>query len=68
MAAQIRGDAAAVLPWEGGIPVRIQRLLGAFREPVLQLLRRDPSERISMWRFHALCNRVVADRPTGGDC
>lgn len=63
MVAQLRGD--LVLPWEGLMLVRVQRQLGAFREPVLQLLRRNVADRVSMRRSHTLCTHVVASRSTG---
>ena len=60
--AQLRGDLP--LPWEGEMPARMQHGLGALKGPVLQLLRRDPAERVSVQRFHAACARVFSNQTT----
>jgi hypothetical protein len=60
--AQLRGELA--LPWEGDMSLQVQRGLGAFKGPVLQLLDRDPARRVSMKRFHAACTRLFASRTT----
>ena len=58
MVARIVGELP--LPWEEELsPVRA-RQLGIFKGPVLQLLHREPWARISMQRFNALCEKVVA--------
>eukprot|EP00892_Ulva_mutabilis_P004146 jgi/Ulvmu1/2102/UM125_0006.1 len=60
--AQLMGDLP--LPWEAELSPEMQRKLGAFKEPVLQLLQRDPSRRIALRRFHDICNRLFANRTT----
>jgi hypothetical protein len=55
---QLRG--AALLPWEDELSDKQQRGLGAFKGLVLQLLHRDPEQRISMKRFHAACTHLVS--------
>eukprot|EP00892_Ulva_mutabilis_P008118 jgi/Ulvmu1/5679/UM024_0026.1 len=62
--ARLKGEMA--LPWEEELSALVTRQLGAFRGPVLQLLHRRPSDRISMHRFHSLCGRVVSGQ--SGDC
>jgi hypothetical protein len=60
--AQLRGNTA--LPWEGEMSTKIQRGLGAFKGPILQLLHRDPERRVSMNRFHAACTHLFCSRTT----
>eukprot|EP00892_Ulva_mutabilis_P004168 jgi/Ulvmu1/2122/UM127_0007.1 len=60
--AQLRGDEP--LPWEGELERQQDRLLGAFKGPVLQLLQRDPARRISMRRFHDACTKLFASVST----
>ena len=60
--AQLRGDVP--LPWEGELSTEMQRKLGAFKGPVLQLLQREPSRRVSMRRFHVACTKLFASRTT----
>ena len=60
--AQLMGDLP--LPWEGELGAELQRRLGAFKGPVLQLLHRDPTHRIALRRFHNTCNRLFANRTT----
>lgn len=52
------------LPWESQLRPDTKQKLGAFREPVLQLLQRDPSQRMPMHDFHAACIRVFAQQTT----
>jgi hypothetical protein len=59
---QLRGDVA--LPWEGEMSLKQQRGLGPFQGPVLQLLHRDPAQRMSMKRFHAACTHLFSARTT----
>jgi hypothetical protein len=42
-----------------------QRGLGAFKGSVLQLLHRDPKQRVGMKRFHGACLRFFSGRTTG---
>jgi hypothetical protein len=60
--AQLRGDLP--LPWEGNMSPAVLRQLGAFKGPVLQLLHRDASQRVSMKRFYFACTKIVASRTT----
>ena len=58
----LKGSVA--LPWEGRLSPAVQRKLGAFKGPVLQLLQREPSRRVSMRRFHVACTKLFASRTT----
>lgn len=42
----LRGD--EVLPWEGEMSEDLKGKLGALREPILAMLHRDPTQRVSM--------------------
>lgn len=57
MVARLAGELP--LPWEEMSPL-IVRQLGVLKGPVLKLLQREPSDRISMDRFHALCGKVFS--------
>ena len=48
------------LPWEEQLSPVMAHQLGVFKGPVLQLLEREPSARISMERFKNLCRTAVA--------
>ena len=52
------------LPWEGELSADVQRHLGMFKGPVLQLLEREPSRRATMHRFHQACTKLFAERTT----
>lgn len=52
------------LPWEGELSATVQRHLGQFKGPILQLLQRDPPQRIGMRRFHVACSKLFAARTT----
>lgn len=52
----LRGDRP--LPWEGQLSAQHAQRLGAFKQPVLQLLHRDPARRPSMHDFHAACTQL----------
>lgn len=54
--AKLVGDRA--LPWEALQPADRDRL-GAFRGPVLELLRRDPSRRPTMAAFYHNCRLLI---------
>lgn len=41
-----------------------RKKLGAFRGPVLELLRRDPAQRPTMPQFYARCNAIFASSTT----
>ena len=58
MVARLQGELP--LPWEEELSPVVARQLGVFRGPVMQLLHREPSDRISMDRFHALCKKVFS--------
>lgn len=59
---QLLGEAD--LPWEGDrLTVEVQRKLGVFRRPVLQLLQRDPTARISLHQFARGCDSIF-DSPS----
>eukprot|EP00892_Ulva_mutabilis_P005729 jgi/Ulvmu1/3528/UM163_0010.1 len=62
---RLRGDQP--LPWEEeeSHGQTLQRALGAFREPVLQLLRRDLAQRCTMRGFNAACDRVFNGDKSG---
>ena len=62
VAAQLKGELP--LPWEEEISPVVVRQLGVFRGPVMQLLQREPSDRISMDHFHALCSKVFSGQST----
>lgn len=47
------------LPWEGTLTPAVRRKLGVFKNIVLKLLNRDPTERLSMSEFCVSCDRVV---------
>ena len=55
---RLRGDLP--LPWEGELSPKVRRSLGTFRGPILELLHRDPTKRISMRAFHQACNKLFA--------
>ncbi|NJR42309.1 MAG: hypothetical protein HC767_06270 [Akkermansiaceae bacterium] len=45
-------DPSSLLPWEEGCITRSDRKkLGMFRRPILQLLQREPSHRITVEQF-----------------
>jgi hypothetical protein len=52
------------LPWEQEMSSQLQKGLEAFKEPVLQLLHREPAQRASMKRFHAACTHLFSGRTT----
>ena len=54
------------LPWEGRQTSDMRRMLGAFQEPVLQLLHREPSQRMTMHNFHVVCKQLFARQATTG--
>lgn len=60
--AQLLGEAE--LPWEGArLTLEVQRQLGVFRRPVLQLLAREPGDRISLRQFARDCESIF-DSPS----
>lgn len=63
--AKLLGDRA--LPWEA-LQAADRARLGAFRGPVLELLRRDPSRRPTMAAFYHNCRLLMeeAGRHGGG--
>lgn len=58
---QILGSKAA--PWDV-LAEADRKKLGAFRGPVLELLRRDPAQRPTMPQFYARCNAIFATSTT----
>lgn len=54
----LRGDRP--LPWEGELSAQHAQRLGALKQPVLQLLQRDPALRPSMHDFQAACAQLFA--------
>ena len=59
--AQILGHEAA--PWDT-MAEGDRRKLGAFKGPILELLRRDPAQRPTMPQFYAACNAIFASSTT----
>ena len=57
-----RLQAELELPWEGALTEDVERSLGAFKRPVLQLLQRDPSTRASLRAFHNSCVTLFSAR------
>ena len=58
---QIEGIKGQNLPWEDACMTSTNRKrLGAFRNPIVALLSRDPSQRPSLAHFCATCHRVLA--------
>ena len=62
--AQLAGEDK--LPWES-MSSADRRKLGAFREPIMQLLDRDPSKRPSMPVFYEQCISVFTSSTTYED-
>lgn len=63
--AQLLGDAP--LPWEAAAdPSAVLHKIGIFREPLLQLLQREPARRATMQDFCNACNSLVASNTTTG--
>lgn len=56
--ARLKGDLP--LPWEEELSPLVVRQLGVYKEPVMLLLQRHPSNRISMDRFDALCSKAFS--------
>lgn len=52
------------LPWEQRATDDALRKLGAFKGPVLQLLHRDPTRRVSLRHFCDTCNGLFVSRTT----
>lgn len=52
------------LPWEGQLRPDVKRKLGAFQEPVLRLLQREPSQRMTMNKFHTSCTKLFDRQAT----
>ena len=62
---RIEGVNGQELPWEGACMTPAnKRRLGVFRNSLMALLARDPSQRPSMSKFCATCNRVLAGSTT----
>lgn len=57
---RIEGRNGLQLPWEGTLPPTVRRKLGIFRNSIMHLLDRDPSQRPSMADFCMSCDRVLA--------
>lgn len=51
---------ALPLPWEDELSGEVKSRLGVFRGPVVELLRREPSQRMSMREFHHACTALFA--------
>ena len=60
--AQLRGELP--LPWEGALSAQLRDKLGVFKEPVLQLLQRDPARRASMQYFSGMCRTMFMIPPS----
>lgn len=58
MVKSLRGELD--LPWEGENLPKVERKLGKMREPVLALLHRDPSQRMTVAEFVRECNALFA--------
>lgn len=54
----LKGD--LLLPWEGGLSTRHAQQLGAFKRPVLHLLRRDACQRLDLRSFSTACTELFA--------
>ena len=62
---RIEGMKGHTLPWDDACMTATNwRRLGVFRNSVVALLSRDPSQRPSMERFCETCNRVLAGSTT----
>lgn len=62
---RIQGMHGQELPWEGACMTPAnKRRLGVFRNSLMALLARDPSQRPSMERFCETCDRVLAGSTT----
>lgn len=59
----LRGDLP--LPWEGQLPADTDQMLGACKGPIMKLLHRDPSRRVSMRSFHDACTNLVTSHTSG---
>ena len=59
---RLRGDLP--LPWEGDLSPKARKCLGSFRTPILQMLHRDPGERLTMHGFHCACTRLFSEQTT----
>ena len=55
------------LPWEEGISKQQQQQLGLFKNPIMQLLHRDPAKRSDMMMFHNACNKLFAAATSAPD-
>ena len=56
--ARLKGDLP--LPWEEELSPLVVRQLGVYKAPVMHLLQRHPSDRISMDHFDALCSKAFS--------
>ena len=54
----LKGDLP--LPWEEGLSKQQRQQLGLFKDPIMQLLQRDPGERSDMLTFRNACNKLFA--------
>ena len=59
--AQLLGKEA--LPWEN-MSAEDRRKLGAFRGPIMQLLKREPSQRPTMPEFYHACSSIFSTSTT----
>lgn len=48
------------LPWESKMRPDVKRKLGSFQKPVMHLLQRDPSQRMTLHMFHAAFKKLAA--------
>ena len=54
------------LPWDEGLSRQQNQQLGLFKDPVMQLLQRDPAKRSDMLTFHAACKNLFASASNTG--
>lgn len=59
---QLQGEEE--LPWEGEQHIEARRKLGIFRQPILSLLNREPTERATLAAFCRSCQQIFSATST----
>ena len=59
---QLKGEEE--LPWEGDKNTDARRKLGLFRQPILSLLEREPTQRATLAAFCNTCQQTFASTST----